>query len=302
MTWCGRILLSIGISCIVLWFISIAAPGEVLWHRVGLGLELGDVFLALDSMDLKIGPVIGFEWGGDIAGLEQIGWRPRIVELPWGTQIRVPLWMPGVGFGLAGVSVWLRRRYRSRSKGSGVCAKCGYSLRGLTNSVCPECGTSFRRGRGGTETPGHRKSGSWCRNEALYWMALALSLNALEGPFGNCRGCRLGRFLFPTAKWTETWVWRRRTKPTRRQSFLISITCFLLLLPVSALVMSRVMSSFFASFSGMNPGGLRCSETLMLIIFIGGTFGIPFIVARVLHTKLRWVLVLTKSEPGRTPR
>ncbi len=59
-------------------------------------------------------------------------------------NFELPLWMPTAVFGAVScylVAPILRRR-RKRKK-LGLCVKCGYNLRGLTEPRCPECNTSF---------------------------------------------------------------------------------------------------------------------------------------------------------------
>ncbi len=56
--------------------------------------------------------------------------------------VRVPLWIPVVGFGIPSVIAWTVRR---RRRIEGLCPSCGYPLEGLppdeTGRVrCPECG------------------------------------------------------------------------------------------------------------------------------------------------------------------
>jgi hypothetical protein len=62
------------------------------------------------------------------------GWSPPRL------QCGGPLWPAVVVLGAGGVGlVWWGRRVRL---GEGVCARCGYEVRGL--SVCPECGARTR--------------------------------------------------------------------------------------------------------------------------------------------------------------
>ena len=55
----------------------------------------------------------------------------------------VPLWIPSALFaGVLGPTCVGCHRRRKRKK-LGLCVKCGYNLKGLTEPRCPECGTSF---------------------------------------------------------------------------------------------------------------------------------------------------------------
>lgn len=55
------------------------------------------------------------------------------------TNIRTPLWLPTLLFGLW-PAVTLTRHIKRRYFTPGVCRKCGYDLRGTPSGVCPECG------------------------------------------------------------------------------------------------------------------------------------------------------------------
>ncbi len=65
----------------------------------------------------------------------------------WGTtgEIQFSLWVPFDVFAICCLYFLLsfgpyRRRKRKKL---GLCVKCGYNLKGLTEQRCPECGTSF---------------------------------------------------------------------------------------------------------------------------------------------------------------
>ena len=63
-------------------------------------------------------------------------------------SLRMPLWFPlAIFLPYPAVTAvrgpWRRRRRRRR----GLCASCGYSLRGLPHLRCPECGTENEPGR-----------------------------------------------------------------------------------------------------------------------------------------------------------
>ena len=74
-----------------------------------------------------------FRWLPEVAGNRKGHWC-----------LLIPLWMPTLGFavGLLALSPLRRRRRRKR----GLCAKCGYDLRG-SKDRCPECGTQFGSSR-----------------------------------------------------------------------------------------------------------------------------------------------------------
>ncbi len=62
----------------------------------------------------------------------------------WSYRALILLWIPTV---VCGITLCLCRplhhRRRSRFKKLGLCVKCGYNLKGLTEPRCPECNTSF---------------------------------------------------------------------------------------------------------------------------------------------------------------
>lgn len=53
------------------------------------------------------------------------------------TTIFVPIWSLVLLSGVPTVWLW----YRDRRRRHGLCANCGYDLRGSVSGVCPECGT-----------------------------------------------------------------------------------------------------------------------------------------------------------------
>jgi hypothetical protein len=95
-------------------------------------------FSTYDPISIKIGPphLVTSGRAGD----------PLVIEY-METYLVFPVWVlppifllyPAIAF----VRGPLRRRLRRRR---GLCVKCGYSLRGLTEPRCPECGTGFQTG------------------------------------------------------------------------------------------------------------------------------------------------------------
>ncbi len=71
------------------------------------------------------------------------GWSlvPSNAGVFW--RLGVPFWISTLFF--AAVSWYFYAPlYRSRKRAMlGLCVKCGYDLRGLTEARCPECNTSF---------------------------------------------------------------------------------------------------------------------------------------------------------------
>ena len=64
-----------------------------------------------------------------------------VLALP--RNLRVPLWVPGLLFLPGAYACVLPLSRRRKRKKLGLCLKCGYDLKGLTEPRCPECGTPF---------------------------------------------------------------------------------------------------------------------------------------------------------------
>jgi hypothetical protein len=83
----------------------------------------------------------GFCAGGFLTALSV----PR--SMPWGFAIVLACGAVG---GLVGSAAWWRwvrpDELRRHQRVFGICAHCGYSLRGNVSGMCPECGTA-RAGR-----------------------------------------------------------------------------------------------------------------------------------------------------------
>ncbi len=58
--------------------------------------------------------------------------------------VAVPLWMPTFLFAsLCFAFLYLPSHRRRKRRNLGLCVKCGYNLKGLTEPRCPECNTRF---------------------------------------------------------------------------------------------------------------------------------------------------------------
>jgi len=82
----------------------------------------------------------------DILGLQFCKYTPPPGDLePARETLAVPYWLPLAGcvapFGLARARRLVRRRRRLDRERRGLCAVCGYDLRGSAGS-CPECGSA----------------------------------------------------------------------------------------------------------------------------------------------------------------
>ena len=74
------------------------------------------------------------------AGLKTF-WSP-VCNSTW-TWIRIPFWMPTGLFCFLFCFSYAPFHRRRKRKKLGLCLKCGYNLKGLTEPRCPECNTSF---------------------------------------------------------------------------------------------------------------------------------------------------------------
>ena len=78
-------------------------------------------------------------WTFSCRRLDTGGHRERI-------EVRLPLWLPTIVFTAASYTCYpLHLQRRRRRRKLGLCLKCGYNLRGLTEPRCPECGQEFEK-------------------------------------------------------------------------------------------------------------------------------------------------------------
>ncbi len=109
--------------------------GRIGWQDAVRYLEATDFQVMLEEGGIHIRGYLGL----------RTDWSPRMVTTSTGllAAISIPLWIPGVVFGLSVLVCrpihYLRRRKRKKR---GLCIKCGYDLRGSPER-CPECGTGF---------------------------------------------------------------------------------------------------------------------------------------------------------------
>ena len=65
-------------------------------------------------------------------------------DWPGKVSVIIPFWMPTILFALSLYFCHPLYYYRRRKrKKLGLCVKCGYNLKGLTELRCPECGSAF---------------------------------------------------------------------------------------------------------------------------------------------------------------
>lgn len=107
------------VLCVLFWwpilFVALLGSGH------GSGSDIGNMFLAPVAAVVDLINADGLIWIFGIAMFEAL--------------------VPGA---IVDTIIWIVRRRRCRLENAGVCAKCGYDLRGLSGSVCPECGQSIR--------------------------------------------------------------------------------------------------------------------------------------------------------------
>ncbi|MCC6908080.1 MAG: hypothetical protein IT430_09085 [Phycisphaerales bacterium] len=83
------------------------------------------------------------QWVGPYRASTQFAWwfARQTFSTPGGsitTSTSVPLWSLVCLSALPTTWIW----YRDRRRAPGLCAKCGYDLRGADHAVCPECGAA----------------------------------------------------------------------------------------------------------------------------------------------------------------
>ena len=91
--------------------------------------------------DGSIEPLARNRWHSNGFGAWQTRWLPEFSRSP--LYIYIPLWIPGVVFGLTFLACRpLHFHRRRKRKKLGLCIECGYDLR-ASKERCPECGTEF---------------------------------------------------------------------------------------------------------------------------------------------------------------
>ncbi len=84
----------------------------------------------------------GFRIGG-FADFET-EWSPSLSPFVWSPNMVLPFWIPTLLCG-AWTGWQLLPSLRRRRRKLGLCVKCGYNLKGLTELRCPECNTPFEK-------------------------------------------------------------------------------------------------------------------------------------------------------------
>lgn len=143
-----------------LWWMSVNAPGGVVWTAAGVAWESmrspkrpTAVWLA-DNVSLSVRDQALFfvinrtpagvfstpEWrGGEVMGFEYSQARAGRQKAPYLRLVRVPLSVVTLL-----LAAWplcaFANRFRRRPDDAGHCSGCGYDLTGNVSGVCPECG------------------------------------------------------------------------------------------------------------------------------------------------------------------
>jgi hypothetical protein len=72
-------------------------------------------------------------------------WMSWSGYFPQRRVLTFPIWVVSI-VSAATPLLWVHRRTRRRASGPGMCAACGYDLRGTPGSQCPECGAGYSSG------------------------------------------------------------------------------------------------------------------------------------------------------------
>ncbi len=109
-------------------------------------VELVAGYLAASSEQVSWNPVsmppISWAWGEDVMVLGASPWLPSMQWSARTKSILVPLWIPGILFGLVFSVSYVPFHHRRKRKKLGLCLKCGYDLR-ASKDRCPECGSTI---------------------------------------------------------------------------------------------------------------------------------------------------------------
>ena len=88
-----------------------------------------------------------FKTGRTFFGFKSLDtrWLPELHRGPPSVlgHVQIPFWIPALAFASMLMLCYLPGRRRRKRKKLGLCLKCGYNLKGLTEPRCPECNTSF---------------------------------------------------------------------------------------------------------------------------------------------------------------
>ncbi len=109
-------------------------------------LSIINIKLSQDAISrMGISDGFGWEYGAPVrATPSEWNWWPRFASNnPSFSYMSIPLYLPVLLFGVWPLWLLLPFRRRRKRRKLGLCMRCGYDLRGLTELRCPECNTPF---------------------------------------------------------------------------------------------------------------------------------------------------------------
>ena len=133
------LLFSVGLWGLSYFHVTYSSPASRLTVDAGSGGIVVQHFPEPESVDCL--PESGWHFEGFGGFATQV--RPF-----WDGEIgffSIPLWIPTVLFGSTFAYRALPIHRRRKRKKLGLCQKCGYNLKGLTELRCPECGEAFEK-------------------------------------------------------------------------------------------------------------------------------------------------------------
>jgi hypothetical protein len=148
MIWIRRVLTSISVILLIstglLWIRGLNAK-----DTLSIGSRFGFMMVVSYPHHLVImeDPGAVFPWHSAQLGLPPVPTRSKYLEFharfEGGTwTVWLPHWLLMLFFSLMPVQAWMTRWRDKRRKQRGLCATCGYDLRGSIDR-CPECGLSI---------------------------------------------------------------------------------------------------------------------------------------------------------------
>ena len=149
------LLLSVGLWGASFWAATLVTPwANAVAHAGVMYLWVSELSTELENGVLPSPPGIHhlgggwFVWCNDYQGFGTHWGRHAFAfpstRLP---ELRFPLWLPTLFFGVWPAWQLLPIHRRRRRRKLGLCVQCGYDLRGSAGR-CPECGTEFESSAG----------------------------------------------------------------------------------------------------------------------------------------------------------
>ncbi len=142
------------ITCILLWVASFWGGWWMLrrpWWSIDVQLHQGTLTVGYCDISKCIRPnTADVDWaiGKEFIFSSKLSWPSLIVNrspsIGFSTvDVDIPISTFTIFFSVIAIYLLLPVHIRRKRKKKGLCEKCAYDLRGLTEPRCPECGTAF---------------------------------------------------------------------------------------------------------------------------------------------------------------